>query len=91
MRSPAAARFGLAIGGGGFLERARALGVEHAAPAPVVMGRHLLALGVPPGPRMGVLLREVYEHQLDGRVQTLDEGIALARTLLDAPEAGTPC
>ena len=41
-----------------FLERARALGVEHAArPAPLVLGRHLLALGVAPGPRMGEVLR----------------------------------
>ena len=36
-----------------FLERARALGVEHAPPEPLVKGRHLLALGVTPGPRVG--------------------------------------
>jgi tRNA nucleotidyltransferase (CCA-adding enzyme) len=67
-----------------FLGRARALGVEHAAPAPLVLGRHLLALGVAPGPRMGVLLREIYEHQLDGRIKDVDEGIALARELIAA-------
>jgi tRNA nucleotidyltransferase (CCA-adding enzyme) len=67
-----------------FLGRARALGVEHAAPAPLVHGRHLLALGVAPGPRMGVLLREIYEHQLDGRIKDVDEGIALARELIAA-------
>ena len=33
-----------------FVERARALGVEHAPPEPLVKGRHLLALGVKPGP-----------------------------------------
>ena len=65
-----------------FLERARALGVEHEAPAPFVLGRHLIELGVTPGPRMGELLREVYEAQLDGTVTTFDEGIALARTRL---------
>ncbi len=65
-----------------FLQRARALGVEHAAPAPLVLGRHLLALGVPPGPGMGVLLREIYEQQLDGRIGDTEEGIALARELL---------
>ena len=53
-----------------FLERARALGVEHDAPAPILMGRHLIELGVAPGPRMGEILRAVYELQLDGR--TLD-------------------
>ena len=33
-----------------FLERARSLGVEHAPPAPLLLGRHLLQLGVPAGP-----------------------------------------
>ena len=67
-----------------FVERARALGVEHAAPEPIVKGRHLLGLGVPPGPGMGKLLKEVYERQLDGRVTTLDEGLAVARELLQS-------
>jgi tRNA nucleotidyltransferase (CCA-adding enzyme) len=65
-----------------FLERARTLGVEHRAPAPLVLGRHLIALGVEPGPRMGELLRQIYERQLDGEITTVDEGIAFARTLL---------
>jgi len=65
-----------------FLDRARALGVEHAAPDPIVKGRHLLELGVEPGPRMGEILRTIYEHQLDGRIATIEEGLALARELL---------
>jgi tRNA nucleotidyltransferase (CCA-adding enzyme) len=65
-----------------FLERARALGVEHAPPAPLVLGRHLLDLGVPPGPAMGELLRQLYERQLDGDIRTLDEGMAIARALV---------
>ena len=69
---------------GWFLERARALGVEHAAPAPLLLGRHLLDLGVPPGPRMGIILRQVYEQQLDGRIVTIDDGIAAARDILAA-------
>jgi tRNA nucleotidyltransferase (CCA-adding enzyme) len=68
-----------------FLERARELGVQHAAPDPLLMGRHLLALGVPPGPRMGVILRQVYERQLDGRITSIEEGIQAAREILDAP------
>jgi tRNA nucleotidyltransferase (CCA-adding enzyme) len=62
-----------------FLERARQLGVEHAPPKPLVLGRHLLELGVRPGPQMGEILRAVYERQLDGTVTTLEEGIAVAR------------
>jgi tRNA nucleotidyltransferase (CCA-adding enzyme) len=67
-----------------FLERARALGVEHAAPAPLLQGRHLLALGERPGPKVGQILRAVYEQQLDGRITTLDEAIQAASRLLDA-------
>jgi tRNA nucleotidyltransferase (CCA-adding enzyme) len=65
-----------------FLERARALGVQHAAPAPLVLGRHLIDLGVAPGPRMGEILRAIYEQQLDGQITTLDEGIAAAKTMI---------
>jgi tRNA nucleotidyltransferase (CCA-adding enzyme) len=65
-----------------FLERAKALGVEHAPPQPIVKGRHLLALGLTPGPRVGAVLRQIYEKQLDGSITTLDEGIALAREIL---------
>ena len=65
-----------------FLERARALGVEHDAPAPILMGRHLIELGVAPGPGMGDILRAVYELQLDGQVQDLDTAIAAARARL---------
>ena len=68
-----------------FLERARALGVEHAPPPPIVLGRHLLALGLSPGPRIGKILKQIYERQLDGEVKTLEEGLALARTLIGQP------
>ena len=62
-----------------FLERARQLGVEHAPPPPLVLGRHLLELGLKPGPRVGEILRAVYEKQLDGSVTTVAEGIAYAQ------------
>jgi tRNA nucleotidyltransferase (CCA-adding enzyme) len=65
-----------------FLERARGLGVEHAPPAPLVLGRHLLALGMKPGPQIGEILKAVYERQLDGEIRTTEEGIELARNLM---------
>jgi tRNA nucleotidyltransferase (CCA-adding enzyme) len=65
-----------------FLERATLLGVEHAAPKPIVLGRHLLALGLTPGPRVGAVLRQIYERQLDGSITNLEDGIALAREIL---------
>jgi tRNA nucleotidyltransferase (CCA-adding enzyme) len=66
-----------------FLERAQALGVEHRPPAPLLLGRHLIELGVPPGPGMGRLLKSVYERQLDGTVTTTEEAVVAARAILE--------
>jgi tRNA nucleotidyltransferase (CCA-adding enzyme) len=68
-----------------FLDRARALGVEHRPPPPLLLGRHLIELGVKPGPDMGKLLKAVYERQLDGEVTTLEEAQAAARLLFQKP------
>ncbi len=65
-----------------FIERARSLGVEHKPPAPILLGRHLLELGVAPGPRMGEILRAVYELQLDGAVTTLEGATHEAKRVL---------
>jgi tRNA nucleotidyltransferase (CCA-adding enzyme) len=56
------------------LERARTINVEIQAPAPIIMGRHLLEMGVQPGPEMGRLLDDCYEAQLDGEFSTVEEG-----------------
>jgi tRNA nucleotidyltransferase (CCA-adding enzyme) len=65
-----------------FLARARELDVAHRAPDPLLLGRHVLALGVPPGPRVGEILRQVYERQLDGEVTSVEDGVAMARRML---------
>jgi tRNA nucleotidyltransferase (CCA-adding enzyme) len=65
-----------------FLERARDLGVDRSPPRPLVLGRHLLELGVKPGPAMGALLKQIYEKQLDGEITTTEGGIALASQIL---------
>ena len=66
-----------------FLERARALGVEHRPPAPILLGRHLIEMGVEPGPRMGEILRAVYQLQLDGTVTSLEEAKSAAENVTD--------
>lgn len=65
-----------------FIARARKLGVEERAPDPLLMGRHVLELGLKPGPRVGEIIRAVYEMQLDGDVVTLDDAINAARKRL---------
>ena len=62
-----------------FIERARALRVEHGPPTPLLLGRHLIEAGYKPGPHIGKLLREVYEQQLDGKVTTLEDALAALR------------
>ena len=65
-----------------FLERARALGIEHEAPAPLLLGRHLLQLGLLPGPEVGKILKHIYELQLDGTVRSVDQAISEAKLLI---------
>jgi tRNA nucleotidyltransferase (CCA-adding enzyme) len=65
-----------------FIERSRELEVEQRPPEPFLLGRHLLDLGVDPGPRMGEITRAVYEMQLDGRVRNLDDAITEAKKLI---------
>jgi tRNA nucleotidyltransferase (CCA-adding enzyme) len=65
-----------------FLERAKTLSVTKEGPRPLLLGRHLLEMGLKPGPRIGEITDQVYQRQLDGEVRTLDEALAAARTLL---------
>jgi len=65
-----------------FIQRSRELQVEQRPPDPLLLGRHLLELGIEPGPRMGEITRAVYELQLDGRVRSLDDAIEEAKKLI---------
>jgi len=47
-------------------DRARALAVQAAAPRPLLLGRHLVELGLPPGPPFKSILAAGAEAQLDG-------------------------
>jgi tRNA nucleotidyltransferase (CCA-adding enzyme) len=65
-----------------FIRRARELAVDKKPPSPILMGRHLIEMGVKPGPEMGRLLNVVYEMQLDGKVISLDDAKAVASEML---------
>jgi tRNA nucleotidyltransferase (CCA-adding enzyme) len=66
-----------------FIQRSRELQVDQRPPEPLLLGRHLLELGVEPGPLMGEITRAIYEMQLDGRVRNLDQAIEEAKRLLN--------
>ncbi len=42
---------------------------------PIVMGRHLIDLGITPGPHFGPILKRVFEAQLDGAFNNLENGL----------------
>lgn len=65
-----------------FIERVRALEIEKKAPEPILMGRHLIELGLSPGPQFKKILDAVYEMQLDGSVNDLDDAIAQAESII---------
>jgi tRNA nucleotidyltransferase (CCA-adding enzyme) len=66
-----------------FIHRVRELNVERTAPAAILLGRHLLEMGLTPGPLIGEITQAVYEMQLDGRVRSLEEAIKDAERLVD--------
>jgi len=65
-----------------FIKRVRELDVEREPPKPLLMGRHLLEMGLKPSPQIGEITKAVYEMQLDGRVTNLEEAKEAARVLL---------
>ena len=65
-----------------FIERVRELELQHGAPAPILLGRHLLEMGMQPGPRVGEITKAVYEMQLDGRVVDLDDAKQAAKEMM---------
>ena len=62
-----------------FIERVRELQIEKKAPEPILMGRHLIELGLEPSPQFKKILDAVYEMQLDGKIETLDEAVYQAK------------
>jgi tRNA nucleotidyltransferase (CCA-adding enzyme) len=48
------------------LARAHELEVQQKPSPPILLGRHLLEMGMTPGPRMGAVLHKAYEAQLEG-------------------------
>ena len=70
-----------------FIQRARELEVDQRPPAPLLLGRHLLEMGLTPGPRIGEITKKVYEMQLDGKVCSLDDAKSLVKQMLSADSA----
>ncbi len=61
------------------LEVAHSLNLQNKGTEPFLLGRHLLELGVSPGPQMGEILQIVFEEQLNGEIQSLEDAIEWVR------------
>ena len=64
------------------IERAAALGVERNEPEPFLKGRDLITLGMKPGRAMGAALKTLFEHQMDGAIESREDALEAARRLV---------
>jgi tRNA nucleotidyltransferase (CCA-adding enzyme) len=60
-------------------QRAAELAVQSSAPKPIVLGRHLIAMGMKPGPDFRPLLDAAFEAQIEGVFGDEEGGVAWAR------------
>jgi tRNA nucleotidyltransferase (CCA-adding enzyme) len=63
---------------------AKRLALEHGSPKPVVLGRHLISLGLHPGPQFKPALEAAFESQLDGAFHDEAGGLEWMRNYLRA-------
>lgn len=57
---------------------------DHKNLEPILKGRHLISLGLKPGPLFGKLLNDAYQKQLDDEFITLDDAIHWAQSQIKA-------
>lgn len=65
-----------------FIDKVRELDVENEAPKPILMGRHLIEFGLDPSPRFKEILDIVYNEQLDGKIENLEQAKAHAKGII---------
>ena len=62
------------------LAEAERMDVKDDRPRPLLMGKHLLKLGMSPGPEIGKILKLAFEKQLNGDLHTNDQAISWAKS-----------
>ncbi len=69
------------------LKKFEELNVSKETIQPLIMGRDLIQLGVPPGPRMGKHLKKLYQMQLDNEFETKENGLRRAKKMIEEGKA----
>ncbi|MEK9981223.1 MAG: hypothetical protein VW993_05775, partial [Deltaproteobacteria bacterium] len=57
------------------LDQARRLSVQDKPPQPFLKGRHLIEMGIKPGPEIGKLLKQAFDVQINGEIRSLNEAM----------------
>ena len=63
-------------------EQAQRLKIAAAAPRPILMGRHLVEMGMKPSAKFGAILKACFEAQLDGKFSDLPGATAFCRNFI---------
>jgi hypothetical protein len=66
-----------------FAEAVAVGGFDTAPPSPLVRGRDVLALGLPPGPGVGKLIETVEAARDRGEIEDRDQALQLLKRLVD--------
>ena len=61
------------------MQRAEALAIKDSAPKPILLGRHLIELGLVPSVKFKEILNAAYEAQLDGAFFDLENAVKYAK------------
>jgi len=64
------------------LQKAAKLAVADNAPKPILLGRHLIELGIRPGRHFGKILDQCYEAQLEGKITDETNGIEFLQKII---------
>jgi tRNA nucleotidyltransferase (CCA-adding enzyme) len=65
------------------LNQFKELNVSRETIKPLIMGRDLIKLGVNPGPKMGTILKKLYQLQLDDEFRTKKQGLEHAKKVIE--------
>ena len=57
------------------LDQAHRLSVQDKPPQPFLKGRHLIEMGIKPGPEIGKLLKQAFDVQINGEIRSLNEAM----------------
>lgn len=64
------------------LKKFEELNISKETIKPFIMGRDLIKMGLSPGPKMGRMLKELYQLQLDNQYDTRDKGLKVAEKMV---------